>query len=246
MRKTIAVALTVALLGITYAPSASATAKVTLSKSSEIAFEGEKVSITIANFPTKAGLYVFQCVQPVNGGALPDLRQCNSADQLWITASGRGSFLPTATDISIRLVGKFSTFDCTVEKCGLFFQFDRLAATDRSQDQVIPLTFQRAAGNPQPAVTATPVAPSAPVAQSIGSIRGTIRVGQSLSLPITTDKGVAVAYRLKSPNVCSLTGVQVRAKRAGTCAIDAFASPSQSLAMFTSELEIKVAKRKKK
>lgn len=241
IKKLVVALISLAILGITHIPSASAAAKVTLSKSSDIAYEGEKVSISISDFPTKAGLYVFQCVQNANGGALPDLRQCNSADQLWITASGRGSFLPTASDISIRLVGKFSTFDCTVEKCALFFQFDRLAADDRSEDQFIPLTFKSASGATQPAVT-----PAAPVAQTIGTIRSAIRVGQSLSLPVASDKDVIVAYRLKSPKVCSLTGVQVRAKRVGTCLIDAYAAPRPGIAMFASELQINVAKGKKR
>jgi hypothetical protein len=243
MKRVIAIALSVLLIGATYVPSASAAAKVTLSKSSDIAFEGEKVAMTIADFPAKSGLYVFQCVQPANGGALPDLRQCNSPDQLWITSSGRGSFLPTATDISIRLVGKFSTFDCTVDKCGLFFQFDRLAADDRSEDQFIPLTFKAASGTPTPTTTA---APAAPAEQKIGAIRTSIRVGQSLALPATTDKGVTVAYRLTSPKICSLKGVQVKAKRAGTCTVDAYAAPGQNIAMFAAALEIKVAKKKKK
>ena len=242
MKKLLVVLISTALLGITHLPTASAAAKVTLSKSSGLAYEGEKVSITIADFPSKSGLYLFQCVQPANGGALPDLRQCNSSDQLWITASGRGSFLPTASDISIRLVGKFSTFDCTVDKCALFLQFDRLAADDRSEDQFIPLTFKSASGAAGPTASASP---AAPVAQGIGVIRPAIRVGQSLALPATSDKGVSVAYRLKSPKVCSLTGTQVRAKRVGSCVIDAYAAPRPGIAMFASELKINVTKRKK-
>lgn len=241
-RSVVAVVLAI-LLGFAQVPFATAAAKVTLSKSSEIAYEGERVSISISGFPVKSGLYVFQCVQPANGGTLPDLRQCNSADQLWITASGRGSFLPTASDISIRLVGKFSTYDCTVDKCALFFQFDRLAADDRSEDQFIPLTFKRSGVAPQPVAS---TAPTTPVAQGIGTIRSSIRVGQSLSLPAVSDKGVVVAYRLKSPDVCSITGTQVRAKRVGVCSIDAYAAPSAGISMFASELKINVAKRKKR
>lgn len=246
MRKVIASIVTMALVsvGIGMAPSASAAAKITLSKSSDIAFEGEKVSLQIADFPAKTGLYLFQCVQPANGGALPDLRQCNSADQIWIT-TGRGSFLPTASDISIRLVGKFSTFDCTVDKCALFVQFDRFAADDRSEDQFIPLAFKSAAttGTPAPTVTTAPVAPTT---QGIGEIRNSIRVGQRLSLPAVSDQGVPVAYRLKSPKVCALNGIQVRAKRAGNCTIDAYAAPKEGVAMFAAELAIKVAKKKRK
>lgn len=240
MRRVIVLLVATALLSIGYAPSASAVAKITVSKTSDLAFEGERVILTISNFPAKSGLYLFQCVQPTNGGAIPDLRQCNSADQLWITASGRGSFLPTASEISMRLVGKFSTFDCTIDKCALFAQFDRLAADDRSEDQFIPLTFKSATGTGTPAPTVT----SAPVAQGIGEVRKSIRVGQSLSLPALSDQGVTVAYRLKTPKVCSLKGTQVKAKKAGNCAIDAYAAPKQGVAMFTAELVIKVAKKK--
>lgn len=238
MKRTLGVALVTALIGIGSIAPASAAAKVTLSKSSDLAFDGEKVSLSFADFPSKSGLYIFQCVQPTNGGAIPDLRQCNSADQLWITASGRGSYLPTATDISIRLVGKFSTFDCTIEKCALFIQFDRLAADDRSEDQFIPLTFKGGSSS-----NATTPVVSEPVAQGIGKLRSSLRVGQSLALPVTSDKGVIVAYRVKSPKVCSLNGNSLKAKRSGTCQVDAYAAPSAGVAMFAKELKIKVVKK---
>lgn len=239
MKKLLVTLLALALLGGSPISPASAAAKVSLGKSSDLAYEGEKVALTITDFPAKSGLYVFQCVQPANGGALPDLRQCNSADQLWITASGRGSFLPTASNISIRLVGKFSTFDCTVDKCALFFQFDRLAADDRSEDQFIPLTFKSATG-------ANPTTPAAtePAAQGIGKLRASLRVGQTLALPATSDKGVSVAYRLKSPKVCTLEGTALKARKTGVCRVDAYAAPSAGVAMFAQELKIKVQKKK--
>jgi hypothetical protein len=239
MKKLLVAVIALGILGASPISPASAAAKVTLSKSTDLAFEGEKVALTISDFPAKSGLYVFQCVQPANGGALPELRQCNSADQLWITSSGRGSFLPTATNISIRLVGKFATYDCTVDKCALFFQFDRLAADDRSEDQFIPLTFKSATGaNPT-----TPVA-TEPVAQGIGKLRTSLRIGQTLALPVTSDKGVTVAYRLKSPKTCSLEGNALKAKRQGVCRVDAYAAPSAGVAMFAQELKIKVQKKK--
>lgn len=242
MKKKLAAVISFGLLGLLVGlpiSPASAAAKVSLSKSSDLAFEGEKVALTITDFPAKSGLYVFQCVQPANGGALPDLRQCNSVDQLWITPSGRGSFLPTATNISIRLVGKFASFDCTVDKCALFFQFDRLAADDRSEDQFIPLTFKSATGT-----TPTPPVASEPAAQGIGKLRASLRVGQTLSLPAVSDKGVTVAYRLKSPKVCSLDGIALKAKKTGVCRVDAYAAPSAGVAMFAQELKVKVQKKR--
>ncbi len=239
MKKALVAVLALALWGGAPILPASAAAKVSLSKSTDLAFEGEKVTLTITDFPAKSGLYIFQCVQPANGGALPDLKACNSADQLWITASGRGSFLPTAPEISIRLVGKFSNFDCTVDKCALFLQFDRLAADDRSEDQFIPLTFKSATSE-----TSTPVVISEPAAQGIGKLRTSLRVGQTLALPATSDKGVQVAYRLKSPKICSLTGTALKAKKSGLCRVDAYAAPSQGVAMFAQELKIKVQKKR--
>lgn len=241
MKKSIAV---VALIGIfcsLQTSSAYAVAKVALSKTTDIAYEGESVQLRFTDFPSKAGLYVFQCITPASGGLLPDLRQCNSADQLWISSSGRGSFLPSAPEIKIRLVGKFGNFDCLVEKCALFIQFDRFAADDRSQDQMVPLSFKA----PSTVQLPKPATSQTPEAQSIGAIRSSIRVGQSLTLPTTTDKGGTVLYRLKTPRTCSLSGSRVEARRTGTCLIDAYAAPSQNLTMLTTEISIRILSRKR-
>lgn len=243
MKKSITALVSISMFCVLQTPTSFAATSVTVSKTKEIAYEGERVQLKFTNFPSKAGIYVFQCVVPANGGLLPDLRQCNSADQLWITSSGRGSFLPSSPEISIRVIGKFGNFDCATEKCALFFQFDRFAADDRSQDQMIPLSFKSpSASQPvQPLASPSPL----PATQSIGSIRNSIRVGQNLSLPATTDKGVAVLYRLKTPKICSLAGARIEAKRKGTCLIDAYAAPSQSFEMFTAELGIRILARKR-
>jgi len=223
-------------LGLSLPTGANAAAQITLSKSAGLAYEGEVVQISINNFPTKAGLYVFQCLQPASG-VRADLSKCNSADQLWITSSGRGSFIPTATDIKIRLVGKFGATDCTVDKCGLFFEFDRFAADDRSEDQFIPLTFigGSAAGGPSAAKD--------PVKQSVGKVRASLKVGQSLSLPANSDKAVALTYRNTTKKICSLIGLNVKAKRAGTCVIAAYAPAKNEVMMLGENISIKVKKK---
>jgi len=235
----VSVVATAILLCLSLPLGASATSQITLSKSASLAYEGELVQISINNFPSKAGLYVFQCAQPVMG-VRAELSKCNSADQLWITSSGRGSFLPTATDIKIRLVGKFGAIDCTVDKCGLFFEFDRFAADDRSEDQFIPLTFS---DGPATGSASSQSAAKDPVKQSVGQVRTSLRVGQTLTLPVNTDKGVALSYRNTTNKICSLTNLNVKAKRTGTCVIAAYAPAKNEVMMLGENVSIKVKKK---
>jgi hypothetical protein len=234
------VALLTSMLAVGFlAPSsASAATKIALAKTTEISYDGEKVAISLSDFPEKSGLYLFQCVQPANG-VRAELAKCNSADQLWITSSGRGSFLPAATNIEIRLVGKFGAFDCAVDKCALFAEFDRFFPTDRSEDQMIPLTFTAAN---QAAVPVTEVVES-PKKQSIGKLRSNLRVGQSLTLPSKSDQEVTLSYRLNSKKNCVLKGNTVTGRKVGTCSIAVYAPGNEKVSMLGENVLIKIRKK---
>jgi len=239
MKTRVFVVATALFFGLSLPTGASAAAQITLSKSASLAYEGEVVQISINNFPSKAGLYVFQCLQPASG-VRADLSKCNSAEQLWITSSGRGSFIPTANDIKIRLVGKFGAIDCTVDKCGLFFEFDRFAVDDRSEDQFIPLTFT---GGPAGGSNSGQSAAKDPVKQSVGRVRANLKVGQTLTLPANSDKGVALSYSNTTKKICALTNLNVKAKRTGTCVIAAYAPAKDEVMMLGENISIKVKKK---
>jgi hypothetical protein len=234
----IALLISILAVGFMAPPTAFAAAKITLAKTTGIAYDGEKVAISFIDFPEKSGLYLFQCVQPASG-VRADLAKCNSADQLWITSSGRGSFLPTATNIEIRLVGKFGAFDCAVDKCALFAEFDRFFPTDRSEDQMIPLTFTAAN---QAAAPVTEVVGS-PKKQSIGKLRSNLRVGQSLTLPSKSDQEVTLSYRLNSKKNCVLKGNTVTGRKVGTCSIAVYAPGNEKVSMLGENVLIKIKKK---
>lgn len=219
-------------------PSAFAATKITLVKTTEISYDGEKVAISLSDFSEKSGLYLFQCVQPVTG-VRAELAKCNSADQLWITSSGRGSFLPTATNIEIRLVGKFGAFDCAVDKCALFAEFDRFFPTDRSEDQMIPLTFTAA----NQAVAPINEVVNNPKEQSIGKLRSSLRVGQSLTLPSKSDQDVTLSYRLNSKKNCILKGNTVTGRKTGNCRIAVYAPGNEKALMLGKNVLIKIRKK---
>lgn len=219
-------------------PSAFAATKITLVKTTEISYDGEKVAISLSDFSEKSGLYLFQCVQPVTG-VRAELAKCNSADQLWITSSGRGSFLPTATNIEIRLVGKFGAFDCAVDKCALFAEFDRFFPTDRSEDQMIPLTFTAA----NQAVAPINEVVNNPKEQSIGKLRSSLRVGQSLTLPSKSDQDVTLSYRLNSKKNCILKGNTVTGRKIGNCRIAVYAPGNEKALMLGKNVLIKIRKK---
>ena len=67
-------------------------------------------------FPTKAGMYIQQCTEPV-GSARP--ATCSDTIQLWVTAAGGpGTTSPTgpiALKVASTIIGKGTAVDCT--KC---------------------------------------------------------------------------------------------------------------------------------
>ena len=96
---------------------------------------GATINGGFTKFPTKAGLYIQQCIAPV-GTARPVT--CSDTIQLWVTAAGGpGTTSPTgpiALKVASSITGKGVTVDCTTAQCGLFFRFDHTAPTDFSED----------------------------------------------------------------------------------------------------------------
>jgi hypothetical protein len=111
---------------------------------------GDTVYLTLGNFPTGKGLYVYQAVQPA-AGARPT--QVNTASEQWVTTAMGGTAKPT--DIIKVAVnnGHAWNADCAHQTCGIQIEFDHDSTTDKSQDQFFPIAFA--------ATGTTPVATSA-------------------------------------------------------------------------------------
>ena len=105
---------------------------------------GALITGGITNFPTKTGLYISQCTKAKSADTLPE----NCIDLLWVTANGGPGATSAKGPISFTLKSKYSTatnsIDCTVEKCGVFFRYDRAALADRSEDTFLDITFAAA------------------------------------------------------------------------------------------------------
>ncbi len=218
-RITVVLALLIASLSV---PSTAQAAQMVVkpAKTTGLAAE-EDISIVLEKFPTKAGVYLQQCLEPASG-ARPT--ECNAQTQLWITNARGGSFTPNSS-ITMKLVAKFGAVDCTTQKCGIFARYDHTASADTSEDQFLPITF--AAGGP---VVATP--PKTIEKQGIGTLPKSLKRGKSLSLPVQTLQGTTITYRSTSTKFCSLKDNVVRAIKPGVCKLQIFAPASDKYEMF--------------
>jgi hypothetical protein len=160
-----------ASLAIGVAPSAFAAATVTFvaSNGAPLASQtitglnpnGDAVYLTLGNFPTGKGLYVYEAVQPA-AGARPT--QVDSASEQWVTTAMGGTFKPT--DIIKVPVDNGHAWgaDCAHQTCGIQIEFDHDSTSDMSQDQFFPIAF--AATGTTPATT-TAAAPSVTINAAI-------------------------------------------------------------------------------
>jgi hypothetical protein len=173
----------------------------------KISAPGASLDVVLANFPTKGGLYIQQCVQaPV--GVRPTI--CNMAAQLWISTSLiPPSILPTAK-IAFKPTSTFTSgttaVDCTVSACGAFLRYDHTVPGDLSEDQFIALNFRSTIKN-----------------QSLGSfiVPATVQSGKKLRFPISTNEGEIITYAVAG--TCSLTKTTVTVKK-GACTVLASAA----------------------
>lgn len=187
------------------------------------------VKITITNFPTKGGLYIQQCNEPV-AGARPTA--CNTAAQLWISSDARASFAPTAEIIfkpQATYVAGGNRIDCTAVKCGIFVRFDHTVTMDaNAEDQFIPLTFA--------AKSAMPLATQSISKKNIPSV---LKAKKIVVLPVKTSVGEKVKYTTSGS--CSIKGTTLRAKSAGTCTLTATAPAKADMySAFEASYQIRV------
>lgn len=200
------------------------------SKTTDLAAE-ENISITLEKFPSKAGIYLQQCLQAPSGARAED---CNAQTQLWITNMRGGSFTPTSA-ITMKLVAKFGNVDCTTQKCGIFARYDHTAGTDTSEDQFIPITFSA-----NPVVVVAP--PKVIEKQSIATLPKSLKAGKRLSLPIQTNQGINITYRSASTKICTVKDNVVRAVKRGTCQLQLFAPANQSFEMFATNYSLRITR----
>jgi len=183
---------------------------------------GTTVTGSIANFPTKTGLYIFQCVKAQVAGQRPASDKC--FDLAWVTANGGQGSTAAKDPISFVLRAQYSTatqkVDCSLEECGVFFRYDRAAPTDTSADLFLPISFTQAI---------TPI-----IAKAADSITVTLN-GNTLTrnVPInlgyraktvivaTASSGLPVTLASATPDCTYANGAFTALKGSGVCRLSA-------------------------
>lgn len=178
---------------------------------------GAKINLALSAFPTAptgVGLYILQCLNSVSAGKTREF--CDSARQLWISNSQGASFAPTA-NIVLTVTGNVAGTECGMDKCSIFVTFDHTNSADRSEDQLIPISF--ASG------TSTPTKPKDTITASVGgkvltsSAPLTIGYRTPVAITATAKSGGVITFGSSTPDCTVVNGILTALKGAGACNI---------------------------
>ena len=179
---------------------------------------GATINGGFTKFPTKAGMYIQQCIAPV-GTARP--ATCSDTIQLWVSAAGGpGTTSPTgpiALKVSSTITGKGVTVDCTTTQCGLFFRLDHTAPTDFSEDKFFPITFAKGAATP--ALAADEVTVTLDGKPLVRNVPSNLAYRADAKIVATTKSGLPVTFTSLTPDCTYSNGVFTALKGAGQCAL---------------------------
>lgn len=175
---------------------------------------GDTIHMALGNFPTKAGLYILQCLKTVVAGATKDA--CDTTNQLWVSTDPNAPTKPTG-DVALKVTGTVAGTACGTDKCVIFLTYDHTNSTDRSEDQLIPISF--AAG------TSTPTKPVDVISATVNGKAlsaqqpGALRYRTPVKFVATAKSGTAVTAVSSTPD-CTVVGDVITAlKGTGYCDI---------------------------
>jgi predicted secreted protein len=179
---------------------------------------GDTINGGFTKFPTKAGMYIQQCIAPV-GTARPVT--CSDTLQLWVTAAGGpGTTSPTgaiAMKVAGSITGKGVTVDCTTNQCGLFFRFDHTAPTDTSEDKFLPITFKQ--GVTAAALAADEITVTLNGTPLVRNVPSNLAYRADAKIVATAKSGLAVTLTSLTPDCSYANGSLTALKGAGQCAL---------------------------
>jgi hypothetical protein len=218
--KSTIVAVLVAFASVVpFAPTASAaTFKFQSAPLTDLDPAGATINGGFTAFPTKAGMYIQQCTEPV-AGARP--ATCSDTIQLWVTAAGGpGTVSPTgaiAIKVASTIMGKGTTVDCTKTQCGLFFRLDHTAPMDFSEDTFMPISFRAgAAAVVLPADEVTVTFNGKPLTRNVPL---NLAYRAPAKVVATAKSGLPVTLTSLTPDCAYSDGVFTALKGAGQCAL---------------------------
>lgn len=179
---------------------------------------GATINGGFTKFPTKAGMYIQQCVAPV-GAARPAI--CDDNLQLWVSASGdQGSISPTggiAMKVSGSISGKGVMVDCTKVQCGLFFRLDRTAGADTSEDKFLAISFREGAA--APVLAADEITVTLNGKALVRNVPSNLAYRADAKIVATAKSGAIVSFTSLTPDCTYTNGTFVALKGAGQCAL---------------------------
>jgi hypothetical protein len=179
---------------------------------------GATINGGFTKFPTKAGMYIQQCIAPV-GTARP--ATCDDVNQLWVSTTGeQGSISstgPIAMKVSASIIGRGVTVDCTTTQCGLFFRLDRTAGTDTSEDKFLPVSFR--AGVAAPVLAADEITVTLNGTPLVRNVPSNLAYRADAKIVASAKSGLAIAFRSLTPDCSYADGVLTALKGAGQCAL---------------------------
>ena len=179
---------------------------------------GATINGGFTKFPTKAGMYIQQCVAPV-GAARP--ATCSDTLQLWVTpAGGQGTTSPTggiAMKVSGSITGRGVSVDCTKVQCGLFFRLDHTAPTDTSEDKFLPITFREGAA--APVLAADEITVTLNGKPLVRNVPSNLAYRAEAKIVAVAKSGATVTFTSLTPDCSYSNGIFTALKGAGQCAL---------------------------
>lgn len=202
-----------------------------------LALTGQIVNLKLTGYPTGSGFYIIQCKR-VNGDARPQI--CNTNSQLWISTALGADYLPT-TDIQFRPTAVFTygnqTVNCVNTPCGIFIRLDHKASADRSEDQVIPITF---VGNTIPNPNSD-VIRAYVNSRELSNMKAISVQNQSVfRIEASAKSGATLTFSTIS-TTCTLSGNQVTILQgSGFCEVDVYSPGNTQYSAITNHYQFKL------
>ena len=227
--RTVIVAAAVVLSGLSAPQAFAETFKFTSSPLTNLNPAGATINGGFTAFPAGKGLYIQQCVEPVDG-ARPTI--CSDSVEVWVSNSGGQGAIPSTGPIAIKpltqISGRGGSADCTKVTCGLFFRVDRFGPNDLSEDKFLPISFAPGVAGPVlPSDVLTVTADGAPLTKNVPS---NLVYRKGVAITVSAQSGLIPEVSSATPDCSYANGVITALKGSGLCALSVKTAGNASFA----------------
>jgi len=210
--------------------------------------DAQVVSITLAGIPAGQGVYVSQCVKPAIGTRAAGGLVCNGGLQdqgsmIWASTDGARGSQPAAGPLSLTLRRTFVKdgvpYVCGPGDCAIFVYRDHRGLFDTSLDTIVPISFLPSQTVALRAI-GLPAGGSRLTVGSVTRLAAEPRTAQGRPIEVRAIRSGAEAPACVVEDVGG--AVQVRAVRAGQCAISLYAEGTARFAALDRLLTYRVGR----